>query len=148
MFSAYTYEEILALFSQPVKDKIFYFRNKSHSKEAPPHYHVALPINSDEYILLVMFTSQVDKIKRSLSLNKEALECLFEISPEEWSFLTKPTVINCNLPTYLTKEELCVKIDGKVDIFEEFIPDEVLLSIKKCIKKSPLVKPNVKKKIL
>lgn len=148
MSSVYTYEEILELFSQPVKDKVFYFRSKSHSKEAPPHYHIALPINSNEYILLVMFTSQVDKIKKSLSSNEKALECLFELSPDDWSFLTKPTIINCNLPTYLTKEELCAQIDGKVDIFNEIVPLSYLDEIKLRIKKSPLVKPAIKKKIL
>ena len=147
-FSVYTHEKILELFNGPLEDKIFYFKEKSHAEGSPPHYHIALPINDNEYILLVMFTSQVAKIKKFSSINEKQLELLYEVTPNEFSFLTRDSIIDCNDVKYWTKEELVNNVSGKMDIFNENIPLEILDNIKTKIKKSPLVRKKIKKKLL
>ena len=45
---------------QPSLDTVYYFENLEHSKEANPHYHIALPTGNGDYVLLVMFTSKIE----------------------------------------------------------------------------------------
>lgn len=41
---------------------ICFFKNSTHDPEAPPHYHITVPITDESYLLLCVMTSQVENI--------------------------------------------------------------------------------------
>jgi len=130
---------------------VLYFKNPTHlsrDPKAPPHYHIIIPINSDECLLLTMLTSKVEKIKERYYDNDDCLSCLVEIKRAEIEFVYKNSVIDCNECLYLPKESLLNNPTLKVIPCEPFIDDKILDIIKKAIKKSKIVKLRIKKKIL
>lgn len=144
-----TSDEILKFLDDSLEDKILYFKNQEFSSDSPPHYHVALPLSKDEYIFLVMFSSQVEKVKKYSSITENMKECLLEVSTSDFPFLTSDSIVNCNAPIFKTKTQLCNNIiDGRLIVYCETIPDRLLSSIKDKIFKSDSVKPKIKKKIL
>jgi len=130
---------------QPSLDTVYYFENLEHTKKANPHYHIALPTINGNYVLLVMFTSQIDRKEEYYSLtNQNALSSLVYADKDKFCFLTKDSVIDCNHPIYKTKEELGAIISSleyrEADLTETFIND-----IKDAILTSPIARRNIKK---
>lgn len=145
--------DILKELEKPLQNKILYFKNKNHRKknnqDPPPHFHIVIPTNDGQYILLVFFSKQVTKTKSRYEGNKKATDCLEYVSIEKFEFLTEnQSVINCNDPIYCTKEELASIINGKLSIKKTNIPGDFLNNLKIKIRKSPLVKKALKKKIV
>lgn len=145
-----TYDEILAaLSSVDTHNKVFVFKNTDYDEDSPKHYHLAIPINKDEYILLVMFSSKVEKIKRRYELIGKGEESLVFFYKNDLDFLTsEQSIVDCNKPIYLSFEELASKIYGNLGIFECNIKEKYITQIKQAIKKSAEVKATLKKKIL
>ena len=144
-----SYVDILKQLEECPENKLFYFKNREYPTDAPPHYHICIPINHDEFVMLVFFTSQDEKRKMFYNTNPKALQALVEVNKDDFDFLTKEnTLIDCNRPIYKTKEELASLVNGEFKVFDEIITEEFLTQIKNAIKKSPLVKKGYKKKIL
>lgn len=144
-----SYVDILKQLDECPENKLFYFKNREYSTDAPPHYHICIPINHDKFVMLVLFTSQDEKRKMLYSTNPKALQALVEIDKDDFHFLTKEnTLIDCNRPIYRTKEELASLVNGEFKVIDEIITEVFLTKIKNAIKKSPLVNKKYKKKIL
>lgn len=92
-----------------------------------------------------MITSQIEKRKNYYKNNLKALESLIEVSPEEISILSKPSLIDCNQPEFILKSKLdsIFDPDGPFKIYPE-IPTYIREKIITCIKRSPIVKPYYK----
>ena len=138
----YINEEELGVY--PSLRTVFYFENREHDEHArKPHYYIALPTNNNGYIVLVMFTSQVEKRERHRATNPEALSSLVYADEKEFEFLTTKSVIDCNDPIYKTREEIMAIVDYLRPI-EADIPQEFKDKIIEAIKTSPVVRRNIK----
>lgn len=105
----------------PSSIKVYHFEDKleNSSIKSNPHYHICLPVDNDQFILLVMMTSSVDKIKNQYkTLGKELLDSLIELDKTSGiQVVTKDTIIDCNKPKYKTCEELAETLIGDRVIF-------------------------------
>lgn len=96
-------------------------------------------------------TSQVEKRKSYyLSTGKDkAIGSLVRLNQNDFPFLTKETIIDCNQPILVKKSELIHRIDPKYG-FTIKVP-EISESLKKqivsAIHNSPIVRPFIKKLI-
>ncbi len=129
----------------PSLGTVYYFKNSEHGGNSNPHYHVAIPTIDGGYVLLVMFTSQVEKKKEYYTrTNQKAFDSLVFVNATDFCFLTKESVIDCNNPIYKTSEELGAIIHNlefkDADLTQEFIDDIV-----KAIKTSPIARPQIKR---
>ena len=85
-------------------EKVYLFRNKNYDKNAPAHFHIALKTNQDEYLVLSMITSQVEKRIRYYTLtNKSLVKSVIIIDSNDIDILEKESCIDCNEPIYSTK---------------------------------------------
>lgn len=129
---------------------VCYFKNTTHEPEAPPHYHITVPITDESYLLLCVMTSQVENIAWYYhKTNEEAESCLVLVNKHDFHFLKKDSIIDCNQPVleYKNKFEKLVDPDHKLEVITRDIPDDVKERIVKAIKDSPIVKPFIKKLI-
>jgi len=87
--------------------KVYLFKNKNYDKNAPTHFHIALKTNQDEYLVLSMITSQVEKKLKYYNLtNKSLIDSVVMIDGSDIDILDKDSCIDCNDPIYSTKEEI------------------------------------------
>lgn len=129
---------------------VCYFKNTTHDPEAPPHYHITVPISDDSSLLLCIITSQIENRAWHYHRTKEAAEsCLVLIDKGTLSFLKKASVIDCNQPMLIQKNKLGKIIDSahKFEVVSRGIPKEIKEKIVQAIKASPIVKPFIKKLI-
>jgi hypothetical protein len=129
---------------------VCYFRNTTHDPEAPPHYHITIPVSDDTSLLLCVITSQVEnKARYYQKTNKEALSSVVSVNRSSLVFLKKESVIDCNHPVLVRKNKfnMLVDPDHKFKVVARDVPDEVKEKIIKAIKASPIVKPFIKKMV-
>lgn len=135
----------------PFSDSIYLFKNKNHSKSAPMHYHIALPTVDDNiFVLLVMMTSQEEKLTNYYhKLNdKRILQSVISVLKSQLSIISKPsTVIDCNNPIFLTRNELALIVDGSLKSIHQLISVDLKKELIKGIKNSPMVKDYIKNSI-
>lgn len=127
---------------------VCYFKNSEHEPEAPPHYHITIPINDDTSLLLCFITSQVEnRINYYKKTYKEAISSLVRVDKKDLSFLKKESVIECNQPMLIRKIDFGKIIDPehKFEVITRKIPLDIKKKIVKAIKDSPIVKPFIKK---
>lgn len=128
--------------------KLYLFKNRDYDKNAPKHYHISIKVKNNNYVLLTLITSQVDKKKRFYKLsNPKLLESLIIISSDDIDVLSKESCIDCNQPIFLTKEELLAKIDGSIEFIEVKMDMNLKEKIIQAIKKSPMVRDEIKEQI-
>jgi hypothetical protein len=138
-----------ALLIKSIKDWcICHFKDLTHKPQAPPHYYVIIPIfNSDELIICII-TSQIEHKKSYYQKKRpEALKSLVFIGKEEFSFLIKDSLIDCNQAEMILREHLIYEIHPNpgFKITERNIPDKIKHEIKEAIQESPLVRRYIKK---
>ena len=129
---------------------VCHFKNTTHDPEAPPHYHITVPINDDSSLLLCIVTSQVEnKAWYYHKTNETAASCLVRVSKHELPFIKKESVIDCNQPMLIHKNKFgkIIDPDHKFEVVIRNIPKEIKEKIVKAIKDSPIVKPFIKKLI-
>lgn len=129
---------------------VCYFKNSTHEPEAPPHYHITIPVSNDTSLLLCVITSQVkNKAWYYQKTNTDALPSLVSVNKHSLSFLKKESLIDCNhpLPIHKNKFGKIVDPDHKFEIVTRDIPADLKEKIIKAIKDSPIVKPFIKKMI-
>lgn len=132
----------------PSTKTLYSFKNSKYDSSAPAHYHIAISVNDNTFVLLAMITSQGEKRKDYYKHNERALQSVVDIDSSDICILTKKSVIDCNQPLYYTREELNLLVDGDIANLEAAISDEIIIKIKEAIQNSPLVKPVVKKAII
>ncbi len=129
---------------------VCYFKNAEHAPEAPPHYHISVPITDDSSLLLTVITSQIENRERFYRrTNKSALSCLIKVTNKELLFLKKDSIIECNQPQLIRKIDFDKTIDPdhQFAVISRDISDNIKEKIVKAIKASPIVKPFIKKMV-
>lgn len=121
------------------KDPEFLATNPSVSA----HMYIIIPYSDNEVLLLTMITSS-EFSKRTA--NPAMLECIIDIKADEFDFIYKDSIIDCNQYFLKTKAEL-VENNAKLEKCNK-LPSYFLEMIKKRIKQSPMVKKKIKKYIL
>lgn len=136
-------EELLGVY--PTQRSVFYFENIEHDEDnRKPHYHIAIKTNNNEYIIVLMFTSQIEKREAHRASNLDAYSSLVYADETDFDFLVKKSVIDCNSPIYKTREELKAIIEN-FRVIETDIPDDFTNKLIEAIKTSPIVRRNIKK---
>ena len=125
-------------------EKVYLFKNKNYDKIAPAHFHIALKTNQDEYLVLSMITSQVEKrIKYYTLTNKSLVKSVVIINSNDIDILEKESCIDCNEPIYGTKEEIeSIALD--LEYIEAKIDKHLKNKIIKAIKLSAKVRDEIK----
>ncbi len=129
---------------------VCYFKNITHDLEAPPHYHITVPISDDSSLLLCIITSQIEnKAWYYHKTNEEAVSCLVRVDKHDLPFLKKESIIECNHPILIHKNKFnkIVDPDHKFKVVKRDLPANIKKKIVKAIKDSPIVKPFIKKLI-
>jgi len=89
---------------------VFYVQDRSLTS-AEPHFFIVLnhsPL-TEEYLLLVVSSSQLEGVKRRFS--HLPAQTLVEIAPEAYADFTKPSIINCNHVFRRTKAQLIEQLN-------------------------------------
>jgi len=144
-----SYDEIFTVLTSCTNfsNKFFLFKDKEFDLNSSKHFYISIPIRKNEYILLVMFSSQVKKVIRRYELIGKGKDSLVFFEKNDLDFLTRDnSVVDCNNPTYCTCEKLASKIDGKLSIIETKIDERIIIDLKSAIKRSPNVKNAIKNK--
>ena len=98
------------------------FKNKNYDKEAPPHFHIALKTIQDEYLVLSMITSQVEKKIRYYTLtNRSLLDSVLIINCDDIDILEKENSSKENEEIQKTIENVnkLIEINKKIKNNEE-----------------------------
>lgn len=126
---------------------VCHFKDSNHAPEAPPHYYATIPVIDKSSLLISIITSKKEnKIRYYSRVNKTALQSMVPVDEKILSFLSKPSIIDCNQVELIRKEELELRIDPKhkINVISRDIPVKLKDEIVEAIKKSPLVKPYIK----
>jgi hypothetical protein len=130
---------------------VCYFKNEEHDPDAPPHYHITVPISDDSSLLLTVITSQIENRQKYYERknNKQALSALVTVTRKKLPFLKRKSVIECNQPQLVRKIDFnrIVDPDHRFKVIARDIPEELKVKIVNAIKASPVVKPFVKKMV-
>jgi hypothetical protein len=129
---------------------VCHFKNTKHAPDALPHYHMTVPISDDSSLLLCVITSQVEnKLWYYRKTSEKALSCLVRVDKSNLSFLKRESIIECNQPLLIRKNEFDKIVDSnyKLKVVLRDIPSDIKEKIVKAIKDSPIVKPFIKKLI-
>lgn len=94
-----------------------------------PHYCIVLNCRSEpeSVILLSVITSQVEKRKKRNKAIKDDPRAIVEISPQEYSPLTKLSVVDCSSTIKTTRAQL--EIDMQTAVRKQDIPEKILEKI-------------------
>jgi hypothetical protein len=127
---------------------VCHFKNINHAPESPPHYYVTIPIEDDLNLLLCVITSQIEnRVWYYRRINEKAISCLVRLDKDSFSFIEKESIIDCNRPFLIPKNELSKIVDPnhKFKVVVKNIPSNIKTAIIKAINNSPIVKPFIKK---
>ena len=107
---------------------VFYFEEEQLSS-TEPHYFIVLNKNprTEEFLILVCASSQVEKRKQVAKRLGFPDETLIVISPSEYALFSKETVIDCNRAFEKTPQSLIDKLEqGKLKVCAELMPDDIV----------------------
>lgn len=107
---------------------VCYFKNTTHDPEAPPHYHITVPISNESSLLLCIITSQIENKVWYYQKTKESAESsLVLVDKDDLPFLKKASVIDCNQPMLIHKNKFSKIIDpdNKFEVVSRNIPGEI-----------------------
>ena len=145
--------QVKAIQDSLTSQKLYLFKNKTYSNTAPAHYYLAIKTNNDNYILLTMLTSQVEKKKIFYEDSPSLLSSLIQISASNITKISPrlhlDSCIDCNRPILKTNEELLANIaENSFEYIDACIENSLIVEIIDAIKSSPQVRPNIKNTIL
>ncbi len=127
---------------------ILHFKDRTHAKEAPPHWYFTIPVDPGKQFVLCITTSRVTKkLNYYQSINPKAARSLVRLEDQSFSFIREESLINCNNAEKLSLPELLRRIDPKVGLRKESdqIPKALRSKILSAIYNSPLISPAIKK---
>ena len=129
---------------------VYYFEEDELSSNEP-HYFVVLnqKPHTEEFLVLVCASSQVEKRKQIIRRLGFPQETLVFISPSEYPIFSKDTVIDCNRVFEKTLQTLIEKLDqNKLKVCTEVIPDIVLQKLIEGIVASTQISERIKRILL
>ncbi|MCX5783801.1 MAG: hypothetical protein NTW04_05120 [Elusimicrobia bacterium] len=88
---------------------VVFFNDKNFDSDAPGHYYIIIPC-ANENMALCIITSQGEKLRQIYDSNAKA--SLVEITKQDFTFIKKPTVIDCNRAELLSKSELLERVEN------------------------------------
>ncbi len=101
------------------------------------------PRCSDSIVLGVV-TSKVEKCKARAKMLKAKAETLVEIGPEDYSELSKHSIVDCNDPKLIRKQELKEKKERREIMDKAPVSDEIAMKLLQGVLQSHLVKEEIK----
>ena len=107
---------------------VYYFEEEELSSDEP-HYFVVLNQNprTEEFLILVCASSQVEKRKQIAQRLGFPSETQVIISPSEYPLFSKDTIIDCNRVFEKTSQTLIEKLEqNKLKVCTEMMPDGIL----------------------
>lgn len=110
---------------------VYYFVEESISSKGP-HFFVVLNRNprTEECLILVCASSQVEKRKNIAEKLGFPPETLVSISPVEYPLFTKLTIIDCNRAFEKTSQSLVDKLQsGKLRVCTEIMPENIIQAL-------------------
>ncbi len=110
------------------RGSVYYFEDDQLSSEEP-HYFIVLNENprSEDFLILLVASSQVVKRTRIANLLGFPPETLVVITPTECPLFTKETIIDCNSTFERTARSLIEKLEqGKLKVCTEILPSEIV----------------------
>lgn len=111
---------------------VYYFTHHSLSS-AEPHYFIV--VNSDpltqKVLLLAVVTSQIDRVKLR---RKACLETLVELGPDDYSVLTKASIVDCNDLKEIPLADFNARfVAAKIRYFDKDLPMPLRRALRKAI---------------
>lgn len=124
---------------------VFYIQDRNLTS-AEPHYFVVLNLSpaKEDILLLVVSTSQIEAAKRRYE--QMPPDTLVEISPNEYTAFTKPSLISCNQVFTKTKQQLLEQINHGGEQ-KQRMPKDILEKLRQGVLASPTVERHIKQKI-
>jgi len=125
---------------------VYYFEEEQLTSPKP-HYFIVLNKNprTEEVLILVCASSQVEKRKQISKRLKFPAETLVIISPSECPLFTKETVVDCNSVFEKNVQSLVDKLEqGKLKICTELMPGQIIDKLVKGIIASTKIAENIK----
>ena len=137
----------------PSKHAVYFFREKSFIEKNPdvrPHYHIALPVNNDTYVILACLQSNWTKIEHHHELAgiEDAIVYIRkdELAKGELGFLTEPiSAIDCAQVKMMTYNQLDSEVIDGFEIYKTEIPEPLYSEIIAKTKKVKTIKRRIKK---
>ena len=129
---------------------VYYFEEESLSSDEP-HYFIVLNKNprTEEFLMLVCASSQVEKRKRIAKFLRFSEKTLVVVTPSEYPTFKKDSVIDCNRIFEKTIQSLVEKLEKKqLKPCEELMPKEVIQKLTSGALASDLVSEKVRKMLL
>jgi len=112
-----------------IKTGSVYYLEEESISSPEPHFFVLLNKNprTEEFLILVCASSQVEKRKEIIKKLGFPTETLVVVAPGEYKLFKKQTVIDCNRVFEKTAQSLIDKLkNGKLRVCEEMMPDEIV----------------------
>jgi len=129
---------------------VYYFKEKGISS-TEPHYFIVLNKNprTEEFLMLVCASSQVEKRKRIIKFLGFPEKTLVVVSPSEYPTFTKDSVTDCNRIFEKTIQSLIEKLEkGQLQPCEALMPKEVVQKLISGALASNQVSEKVRKMLL
>jgi len=113
-------------------------------------FFIVVNINpkTDEVIVLVTVTTKIDKQMEYIKVIGADPDTIVKITPKDFEFLSKESIVNCNNHHVMTMDQLVAKIDNGGKVFHEKLPTDILNRIKAGILKSNQIPPDIKKLVI
>lgn len=107
---------------------VYYFEEERLSS-SEPHYFIVLNKNprTEGFLILVLASSQVEKRQQMATMLGFSKETLVFVSPSEYPFFTRDTVIDCNTVFEKTAQSLIEKLEqGKLKVCPEVMAADIV----------------------
>ncbi|GEM_PF-550277 len=129
---------------------VYYFEEEQLTSDEA-HYFVVLNQSprTEDLLILVCASSQVEKRKEVIKKLQFPPETLVFISPEEYPIFTKDTVIDCNRAFEKSPQSLVDKLEkGKLKVCADVMPDYIVDKLLKGILASTQVSAGIQKMLV
>jgi hypothetical protein len=104
-----------------------------------------VPLTDNNFILACLITSKIEK-REEFYDDKILKDCLIKLTSKQISCLRIKSLIDCNQPLFLSKEEFKDRVKD-IQIIDEHLPKTLKHEIITKLKKSPAVKQIIKQTI-
>lgn len=124
---------------------VFFMQHRDLTSPLP---HFMIVINPDpycsDYIVLGVITSKVEKCKKRAKMLKVKSETLVEIGPEDYPELSKQSIVDCNDPKLIRKQELKEKKKHREIMDKDPVSSAIALKLLRGVLQSHIVKKEIK----
>jgi len=124
-----------------------YYMHERGLSSVEPHYFVVVNMDplGDELLLLVVASSQIEKVKRRRS--QETATTVVEIGEVEYADFTRDSVIDCNQVFTKSLADLCSQWTRKEIVPKRDLPMSLVTKLQQGVRDSRLVSEADKRRI-